>query len=41
MSAKAPYSPPKLIVLGTVADLTKAISGGPNFDLSDFSPSLP
>ncbi|HEX2085251.1 MAG TPA: lasso RiPP family leader peptide-containing protein [Solirubrobacteraceae bacterium] len=37
---KAPYAAPKLVMLGTVADLTRAQSGGPNFDLVDFSPSI-
>ncbi len=40
LSAKAPYSQPKLIVLGTVADLTKSLATGPNIDLTEFSPSL-
>ena len=35
------YEPPAVIVLGTVADLTQATAGGPNFDLVDFSPTIP
>ncbi|HEV2814089.1 MAG TPA: lasso RiPP family leader peptide-containing protein [Solirubrobacteraceae bacterium] len=34
------YEPPKLIVLGSVADLTKALSEGSNIDFEDFLQSL-
>jgi hypothetical protein len=37
----AEYEAPKLVVLGTVAELTLLDASGPNPDLAGFSPSIP
>jgi hypothetical protein len=35
-----PYEPPKVVVLGSVAELTQSLASGANLDLADFTPSV-
>ncbi len=34
------YEPPRVVVLGSVAELTLSLASGANLDLTDFTPSL-